>query len=103
MKAMDDLDKFISKIDKESPGFKEKVKKRSQEIQIAHQLRLARESLHLTQKEIARKWNISRQVISKIENAKDDRISLHTLNEYARVLGYSLKVDIVPLLESSQP
>jgi DNA-binding XRE family transcriptional regulator len=101
MKTMDDLDKFISKINKDSPGFKEKVEKRSQEIQIAHQLRIARESLNLTQKDIAQKSNISQQVISKIENAKDDRISLHTLNEYARILGYSLKVDIVPLLKSS--
>lgn len=98
---MDDLDKFISKINQESPGFKEKVEKRSQEIQIAHQLRIARESLNLTQKDIAQKSNISQQVISKIENGKDDRISLHTLNEYARILGYTLKVDIVPLLKSS--
>lgn len=94
---MDDLDKLISKIDKNSPGFKEKVKKRSQEIQIAQQLRLARESKHLSQKEVAKKWNISSQVISKIENAKDDRISLHTINEYAKILGYSLKLELVPL------
>ena len=94
---MDDLDKLISKIDKNSPGFKEEVKKRSQEIQIAHQLRLARESLHLSQKEVAKRWNISSQVISKIENATDDRISLHTINEYAKILGYSLKLELVPL------
>ena len=94
---MDDLDKLISKIDEDSPGFKEEVKKRSQEIQIAHQLRLARESLHISQKEVAKRWNLSSQVISKIENAKDDRISLHTINEYAKILGYSLKLELVPL------
>jgi len=92
---MDDLNKLMAKIDAESPGFKEKVKKRSQEIQIAHQLRLARESLNLTQKDVAQRWDISQQVVSKIENAKDDRISLHTLNEYAKILGYSLKMELV--------
>lgn len=92
---MDDLNKLIAKIDTESPGFKEKVKKRSQEIQIAYQLRLARESLNLTQKDVAERWDIPQRVVSKIENAKDDRVSLHTLNEYAKILGYSLKMELV--------
>ena len=88
---------MIIKIENESSGFKEKVKKRSQEIQIAHRLRLTRESLNLTQKNVAEKWNISRQAISKIENAKDDHLSLHTLNKYARILGYHLKIKLVGL------
>ena len=92
---MDHLNKLITKIDKESPGFKEKVKKRSHEIQIAHQLRLARESLNLTQKDVAERWNITQQAISKIENAKGYHISLHTLEEYAKILGYSLKIELV--------
>ncbi|MDI6794490.1 MAG: helix-turn-helix transcriptional regulator [bacterium] len=92
---MDDLNKLITKIDNESPGFKEQVKKRSQEIQIAHQLRLTRESLNLTRKDVAERGDISQQVISKIENAKDDRISLHTLNKYAEMLGCSLKMELV--------
>lgn len=92
---MDDLNKLITKIDKESPGFKEEIKKRSQEIQIAHQLKLARESLNLTQKDVSKRWNIPQQVISKIENAKDYRISLNTLNEYARILGYSVRVELL--------
>ncbi len=93
---MDDLDKLILKIDEESPGFKEKVEERSQEIQISHRLKLTREALKLTKKEIAQKWDISQQVISRIENAKDSRISLHTINIYAKILGYNLKVDLVP-------
>jgi ribosome-binding protein aMBF1 (putative translation factor) len=93
---MDDLDKLILKIDEESPGFKEKVEERSQEIQIAHRLRLTREALKLSKKEIAQKWDISQQVISRIENAKDSRISLHKINEYAKILGYNLKLDLVP-------
>ncbi|MCK4488328.1 MAG: helix-turn-helix transcriptional regulator [Desulfobacterales bacterium] len=44
----------------------------------------------MTQREVAEKWTLSQQSISKIENAKDNHISLHTLSEYARVLGYEL-------------
>ena len=91
---MDDLNKFIAKIEGESPGFKEKVRRRSQEIQIAQQLRLAREALNLTQKDVAERWDISQQVISRIENAKDDHISLHILNKYSRILGYILKMEL---------
>lgn len=92
---MDDLNKLITKMDKESLGFKEKVKKRSQEIQIAYQLRLARESLNLTKKDVAKRWNIPQQVISRIENAKEERISLSSLNEYAKILGYSVRMELL--------
>ncbi|MBW2738058.1 MAG: helix-turn-helix transcriptional regulator, partial [Deltaproteobacteria bacterium] len=57
-----------------------------------------RENLKLTQREVAEKWSLSQQSISKIENAKDNHISLHTLNEYARVLGYELHFMLRPLV-----
>jgi len=87
---MDDFDRFITKKENEKPGFKASVEKRKGELLIAARLRETRESLKLTQREVSEKWSLSQQSISKIENAKDDHISLHTLNEYARVLGYEL-------------
>jgi len=88
---MDDLDRLINKKERERPGFKAAVEKRKGELIIAARLREARENLKLTQREVAEKWALSQQSISKIENAKDDHISLHTLNEYAQVLGYELQ------------
>jgi DNA-binding XRE family transcriptional regulator len=88
---MDDLDRLIAKKEHEKPGFTAAVEKRKGELIIASRLREARETLNLTQREVAEKWSFSQQSISKIENAKDDHISLHTLNEYARVLGYELQ------------
>ncbi len=88
---MDDLDRLIAKKELEKPGFTAAVEKRKGELLIASMLREAREKLKLTQREVAAKWSLSQQSISKIENAKDDHISLHTLNEYARVLGYELQ------------
>ena len=88
---MDDLDRLIEKKGNEKPGFAAAVEKRKGELLIAARLREARENLKLTQREVAEKWSLSQQSISKIENARDDHISLHTLNEYARVLGYELQ------------
>ena len=88
---MVDLDRLITKKERKQTGFKAAVEKRKGELLIAATLREARKKLKLTQREVAEKWALSQQSISKIENAKDDHISLHTLNEYARVLGYELQ------------
>ena len=93
---MDDLDRLIGKKEREKPGFAAAVEKRKDELLIAARLREARENLKLTQREVAEKWSLSQQSVSKIENAKDDHISLHTLNEYARVLGYELHFFLKP-------
>ncbi len=88
---MDDLNRLIAKKEHEKPGFAAAVEKRKDELLIAVKLREAREELKLTQREVAEKWSLSQQSISKIENAKDSHISLHTLNEYARILGSELQ------------
>jgi len=88
---MDDLDRLIAKKGRKKPGFTAAVEKRKGELLITVRLREARENLKLTQREVAEKWSLSQQSISKIENARDDHISLHSLNEYARVLGYELQ------------
>jgi len=87
---------LIAKKECEKAGFAAAVKKRKGELLIAASLREARENLKLTQREVAEKWSLSQQSISKIENAKDNHISLHTLNEYARVLGYELQFMLRP-------
>ena len=93
---MDDLDRLIAKKEREKPGFASAVERRKDELLIAARLREARENLKLTQREVAEKWSLSQQSVSKIENAKDDHISLHTLNKYARVLGYELHFFLTP-------
>ena len=93
---MDDLDRLIANKERKTPGFAAAVEKRKGELLIAAKLREARENLKLTQREVAEKWSLSQQSISKIENAKDNHISLHTLNEYARVLGYELHFMLRP-------
>jgi len=93
---MDDLDRLISKKEQKMPGFAEAVEKRKGELLLAAKLRETRKNLKLTQREVAEKWSLSQQSISKIENAKDDHISLHTINKYAQILGYELHFILKP-------
>lgn len=98
---MDDLDRFIQNKENSVLDFSQRVEQRAAELEIAYRLRQARESRHLTQQQMAARSSISHRVISRIENAHDDRISLHALKQYARVLGLTLKMDLVP--EASDP
>jgi hypothetical protein len=50
---MDDLDRLITKKEREKPGFKAAVEKRKGELLIAAKLRETRENLKLTQREVA--------------------------------------------------
>ena len=67
---MDDLDRLIAKKEREKPGFASAVEKRKGELLIAAKLREARENLKMTQREVAKKWSLSQQSISKVENEK---------------------------------
>ena len=50
---------------------------------------IARESLHLTQQELAERTSISRVTISKIENGRVEDISTRTLLRLAEALNVS--------------
>jgi len=92
---MDDLDKLIEQEHTKNPGFRDKVKIRSSEVEIALKLRYAREKLKLSQKDIATRYNISLRAISRIENPKDNHVSLYMLKWYANILGFDLKLELI--------
>ena len=92
---MNDLDRLIEKENLKNPGFRDNMKIRSTEVEIALKLRAARETLKLSQKEIALRYNISLRAISRIENPKDNHISLYLLKWYANILGFDLKLELI--------
>ena len=92
---MDDLDQFIQAKENSTPTFSQLVDQRTAELEIAYRLRQARESLRLTRQQIAARSSISLRMISQIENACDDRISLHAIKQYAHALGLTLKMDLM--------
>jgi len=93
---MDDLDRFIQTNEKSTPGFSRQVDQRTAELELAYKLRQAREFLRLTQQQISARTSISPRIISRIENAHDDRLSLHAIKQYARVLRLTVRMDLMP-------
>jgi len=81
----------------ESRAIYERLK---QEIELAMSLRAAREKSNLTQEVIAERMDTTRTVVSRLEsNTSSQRHSpsLQTLLKYANALGYTLKINLVPL------
>ncbi|MBP7653055.1 helix-turn-helix transcriptional regulator [Candidatus Dependentiae bacterium] len=95
---MKTLKQYITEKEKKSPGYKKEIEREFIKAEIFYLLRKTREKHQISQIELAQKCRLSQQAISKIENAKDDHISLHTLNKYVSALGYRLNFALEPAL-----
>jgi transcriptional regulator with XRE-family HTH domain len=82
---------------KKSKGAGKAAKKsagKSGETRVGEMLRKARESVGVSQEELASRLKTKRTAISRIENHADD-IKLSTLERVAKALGKDLKVKIL--------
>ena len=91
---MDDLDRYIQERDKREPGFAEYVKDGYKEFKIGVMLQMAREEAGMTQTEVAKKLNMHRQAISRLENHATG-CRLETIAKYARAIGKDLHLSLV--------
>ena len=62
-------------------------------LKMAEKLAQLREGMGLTQADLARKMNVSQQLISRIESGSDN-ITIETLIKFFFILGVVLKIDI---------
>lgn len=69
-------------------------KKMRDEIR-AYRLREIRESLSITQVELAERLNVSQNRVSRIEHGDIDRSQLDTLRRYVEAVGGTLRVEVV--------
>ncbi len=90
---MSDVERYIEKRKKRSPGFAENFESGYDAFEFSVMLRRAREEAGVTQEAIAKKLRTKKSAISRIENNAED-IRLSTLNKYAKALGKKLKVHI---------
>ena len=88
---MDDLERYIKKRSKKDKAFAFNFDKGYEEFKIGVILRRARESVGLTQEELAKRLRTKKSAISRIENHAED-IRLSTLEKYASVLGKKIRV-----------
>ncbi len=62
-------------------------------LKMAEKLTELRENMGLTQADLARKMNVSQQLISRIESGSDN-ITIETLIKFLFIMGVILKIDI---------
>lgn len=90
---MDDLDKYINQRIKNDPEFAEEFDSGYTKFKLGYMLAKTREESGISQEELAKKLNLSRLIIDKIENDLQD-ISISILEKYAQILGKELIVQL---------
>ncbi|MDP2279898.1 MAG: helix-turn-helix transcriptional regulator [Nitrospirota bacterium] len=90
---MSDLKKYISERKRKDKRFTEGYDEGYEQFKVGVMLRQARESVGLTQEELARRLKTKKTAISRIENHAED-IKLSTLERVATALGKRLEVSI---------
>ncbi|MBU4321234.1 MAG: helix-turn-helix transcriptional regulator [Thermodesulfovibrionales bacterium] len=90
---MSDLKKYISEREKRDKKFAEGYDEGYEQFKVGIMLRQARESVGLTQEELARRLKTKKTAISRIDNHAED-IKLSTLERVAAALGKHLQVNI---------
>lgn len=90
---MSDLKQYIDRRKKIDKEFAEGYEEGYEQFKIGAMLRHARESVGLTQEELALKLNTRKTAISRIENHAED-IKLSTLKRFAAALGKQLRLHL---------
>lgn len=99
----DDLDRYLEKVLKEDPSFKEKLDKAGQAIDIAFQIYDLRKEAGLTQTQLAKLVGTKQSNIARIEAADYTGYTLKTLEKVTKALKAKLEIKIVSAPPPRQP
>ena len=81
---------------KKSPAFRRSYDEEVLLLKIAYKIAQLRKQRHITQRELARRMGTTQQTVSRLEDSKNTRVSVHTLTRLARALNARISIDIVP-------
>lgn len=83
------------------PESREIYERKRREIEIALLMRKTREKANLSQEDVAERMHTTRSAVSRLESSGTGRHSpsLETLLKYAQALGYSIKINLIPVKE----
>ena len=81
---------------KRSPAFRRSYDEEVLLLKIAYKIAQLRKQRHITQGELARRMGTTQQTVSRLEDSKNTRVSVHTLTRLARALNARISIDIVP-------
>lgn len=89
---MNDLEKYITKREQKSPGFRKAVMDEYNNLKIGSQIKLLRTKKGMTQEEFALKMKTTKSAVSRLENHAES-IRLSTLEKVANILGKKLVIN----------
>ena len=81
---------------KKSKEFRKAYVEQVERLEIALQIARLRKQRNLTQGQLAKKINTSQQNISRLEDARNTKISVSTLSKIASALDARLRIDLSP-------
>ena len=90
------LDQFIEEECAKNPDFRRLLDEETARLELGYKISRLRKMRKLSQKQLAKKIHTSQQMISRIEDTKNIRISLKTLAKVAAALKARLSVDLIP-------
>ncbi len=90
---MNDVEKYIERRKKIDPEFAEDFESGCLSFKIGVLLAQARVEAGVTQEELARRLNLNKSTIARIENHAEN-VGIYTLERYAKALGKKLCVEI---------
>ena len=88
---MSDIEKYITKREKKTPGFKKGVMEEYNNMMIGTRIKELRTSKGITQEELAKKLKTTKSAVSRLENHAES-VRLSTLEKVAEGLGKKLEI-----------
>ena len=91
---MSDVDKYISRKDAKSPGFKSSVEEELENLKIGEESRQLRLSSGMTQEELAKQMSTTKSAISRLENHSES-VRLSTIEKVAKVFNKKVEINFL--------
>lgn len=88
---MNDVDKYINKMEKTNPGFSSKVDQELENLRIGEEIRNLRVTEGMTQAELALKMSTTKSAISRLENHSES-VRLSTLEKVAEIFNKKVRI-----------
>ncbi len=81
---MSDVDKYIKKMERVSPGFKKRLETEIRNFKIGEEIKQMRLDSGMTQEQLAKKLSTTKSAISRLENHSES-VRLSTIEKVAKV------------------
>ena len=91
---MSDVDKYISRKDARSPGFKSLVEDELENLKIGEEIRQLRLSSGMTQEELAKQMSTTKSAISRLENHSES-VRLSTIEKVAKIFNKKVEINFL--------